>query len=61
MPNVIDSSRPLPLVGAVAAVVAVIGYVAFGWRFGGDTSPVAVAIALVAVALAVGSSVWNRL
>jgi len=53
-------SRPLPLVGLLFAVVAAVGYVAFGWRFGGDSSPVVLALAAVAVALAVGSELRSR-
>ncbi|MFC3477132.1 hypothetical protein [Halobacterium litoreum] len=54
-------SGQLPRVGIAFALVAVVGYVALGWRFGGDTDPAAVAIALVAVALAVGSTLRDRL
>jgi ABC-type Fe3+-siderophore transport system permease subunit len=53
-------SRPLPLVGLLFAVVAAVGYVAFDWRFGGDSSPVVLALAAVAVALAVGSELRSR-
>ncbi|WP_276280472.1 hypothetical protein [Halorussus caseinilyticus] len=51
--DVRDQPKPAQLLGALAAVVAVIGYVAFGWRFGGDSDPAAVGLALVAVAAAV--------
>jgi uncharacterized membrane protein len=53
--------RPLPLVGLAFAIVAAVGYVAFGWRFGGDSGPIPLAIAAVAVALAVGSELRDRL
>ncbi|WP_232702589.1 hypothetical protein [Halobacterium wangiae] len=55
-----DSSNPLPIVGLLFAVVGVVGYVVFGWRFGGDSSAVANALALVAVAIAVSVTVWRR-
>lgn len=44
----------LTYVGVVAAVIGVIGFVAFGWRFGGDsgTIPTAVGVAFAAVAVA---------
>jgi phosphoglycerol transferase MdoB-like AlkP superfamily enzyme len=45
-------SKAAQLVGFVVAAVAVVGYVGFGWRFGGESSPVAVGLALVAVAAA---------
>ena len=51
--DVRSQSRPARLLGVLAAAVAVVGYVAFGWRFGGDSNPVALAIALVCVAAAV--------
>lgn len=58
----VDSSELLTLVGVLACVVGVVGYVAFGWRFGDATSsPIAIVVALVAVALAVGSTVQGRL
>lgn len=58
----LDSSKPLFLIGLLACVVGVVGYVALGWRFdGGTSSPIAVAVALIAVALAIGSTVQNRL
>lgn len=58
----LGSSKPLPLIGLLACAVGLVGYVALGWRFdGGTSSPVAVAVALVAVALAIGSTVQDRL
>ncbi|NHN61088.1 MULTISPECIES: hypothetical protein [Halorussus] len=51
--DVRNQSKPATLLGALAAVVAVVGYVGFGWRFGGDSDPVALALALVCVAAAV--------
>lgn len=56
----LNNSRPLPLVGALFAVVGIVGYVVFGWRFGGDSSTVANALAIVAVLIAIGATVWRR-
>ena len=47
-----NQSKPAQLVGLALAAVAVVGYVAFGWRFGGDSNPVALGLALVGVAAA---------
>ncbi|WP_128477200.1 hypothetical protein [Halorussus pelagicus] len=47
-----SQSKTAQLVGLVVAAVAVVGYVGFGWRFGGESSPVAVGLALAAVAAA---------
>ncbi|SEW23992.1 hypothetical protein [Halobacterium jilantaiense] len=54
-------SRQLPLVGMLFAVVAAVGYLAFDWHFGSDGSPVVLALAAVAVAVAVGSELRTRL
>ncbi|UPV76010.1 hypothetical protein M0R89_08105 [Halorussus limi] len=48
-----NQSKPALLLGVLFAVVAVVGYVGLGWRFGGESSPVAVGLALVGVAAAV--------
>ena len=48
-----SQSKPAQMVGLLVAAVAVVGYVGFGWRFGGESSPVAAGLALVAVAAAV--------
>jgi phosphatidylserine synthase len=54
-------SRRFKGVAVVFAAVAVVGYVAFGWRFGDGTSnPIAFAIALVAVGFAVVSTIRGR-
>lgn len=54
-------SRQLPLVGMLFAVVAAVGYLALDWHFGGDSGPFVLALAAVAVAVAVGSELRNRL
>ncbi|MFC4448780.1 hypothetical protein [Halorussus aquaticus] len=48
-----NESRTATLLGVLAAAVAVVGYVVFGWRFGGDSNPVALGFALLAVVAAV--------
>ena len=54
-------SNVVRAVGVLAFVVGLVGYVAFGWRFGdGTNSPVALAFALLAVAVAVGATLRNR-
>ncbi|WP_227355351.1 hypothetical protein [Haladaptatus salinisoli] len=50
-------SRPLQLVGLLAFVVGLVGYVVFGWRFDSSGSSIVTALgiagALVAIALTV--------
>lgn len=55
------NSQRLTLVALAFAVVGVVGYTVFGWRFGGDSSPIALVLAGLAVALAVGSELYDRL
>lgn len=59
--NVLDRSRPLPKVGLAFALIAAVGYVALGWRFGGDSGPIPTAIAAVAVVVAVGATLREKL
>lgn len=48
-------------IGVLVAVVAVVGYTVFGWRFGdGTTSPIAFGVALVAVGVAVVAALRER-
>lgn len=50
------------MVGVLMFVVAVAGYVLFGWRFGdGAGNPVAFGLALVAVVVAVGVTLRDYL
>jgi hypothetical protein len=49
------------MLGAAFAVVAVVGFVVFGWRFGSDSGSVPTALAAVAVLVAVGTTLYRRL
>jgi hypothetical protein len=50
-----------PRIALLFFAVAVVGYVVFGWRFGDGTSnPIAFGIALVAVGVAVFSTLRDR-
>lgn len=55
-----DNTSPLPLVGFLFAIAGLVGYVVFGWRFGGDSSEIVNVLALVAVFVAVGATLWRR-
>lgn len=54
MPGRSTDSDALQYVGLLAAVVAVVGYIAFDWRFSSADGPLPVAIAVVCVVVAVG-------
>jgi hypothetical protein len=48
-------------IGLLVAAIAVVGYVAFDWRFSdGASNPVAFGVALVAVAIAVVATLRER-
>ncbi|WP_313694734.1 hypothetical protein [Halorarum halobium] len=52
-----SGSRPLQFVGVVAAAMAVVGSVAFGWEFGGPTGTVPFVLGVGFVVVAVGWTV----
>lgn len=53
-------SKALPLVGLAFAVVAAIGYVVFGWRFG-DGNQLTFVLGMLAVAIALGVQARDHL
>lgn len=61
MPGRSSNSRPLQFVGALIALVAVVGYVAFDWQFGGSTEPTPFAIGAVVAAVAVAATAYRVL
>lgn len=61
MPGRSSNSRPLQIVGALVALVAVVGYVAFDWRFGGSTEPTPFAIGVVVAVVAVVATAYRLL
>jgi len=57
-----SQNRTTRALGLLAFAVAVVGYVFFGWRFSdGASNPVAFGLAIVAVAVAVGVTLRDRL
>ncbi|WP_254537874.1 hypothetical protein [Halomarina litorea] len=52
-----STSTLLTVVGALAFVCGLVGHTVFGWQFGGERHPVALAIALGCVAVALLSFV----
>lgn len=56
-----SNSRALRVVGALVALVAVLGAAFGGWSFDGlADGPLPFAIAILAVTLAVGASLYSR-
>ena len=60
MPGRPAESRSLRIVGALVALVAVIGFVAFDWQWGGG-DPLPTLLGVAAAALAVGVTLYRRL
>ncbi len=54
MPGQASGSKTMQYVGAAVALVAVVGYVVFGWRFGSteEIAPVALGVVCAVVAVA---------
>lgn len=54
-----NADSRLVVVAVAFAAIALVGTVAFGWEFGGDTEPIALGLAAVAVAIAVGRHLFD--
>lgn len=53
--------KPLQYIGTLVALIALVGYVVFDWRFGEDNGILPVAIGISCVILAVGWTLYQRL
>lgn len=60
MPGRGSSSRTLQYVGIIAAVIGVLGYVAFGWRFGDADATIPSLLGALCVIIAVGWELYRR-
>jgi len=61
MPGRPSQSKPLQYIGALVALIALVGYVAFDWRFGETNGVLPLAIGIVCVIIAVGWEFYQRL
>lgn len=61
MPGRPSQSKPLQYIGALVALIAIVGYVVFDWRFGETDGILPLAIGIICVILAVGSTLYQRL
>lgn len=60
MPGRSSPSRTLQFVGAITAVVALIGYIVFGWRFGDTGASLPFLLGALCVVIAVGWELSRR-
>lgn len=60
MPGRASDSKALQFLGAAVFIVAVVGYVAFGWRFGESNGPIPLALGVLFAAIAIGWTVYER-
>lgn len=60
MPGRSSQSKPLQYVGALVALIAIVGYVVFDWRFGETNEIAPFGIGIVCVILAVGWTLYQR-
>lgn len=60
MPGRASSSSALQYVGALAAVVGVVGYGVFGWRFGETGGVVPLALGVICAGVAVVWGLYRR-
>ena len=56
-----SESKPLQYLGAIVALIAVVGYVVFGWRFGETDGVLPLAIGILGAIIAVGWTLYQRL
>ncbi|PHQ38076.1 hypothetical protein DJ69_13510 [Halorubrum persicum] len=60
MPGRPSQSKPLQYVGALVALIAIVGYVVFDWRFGESDEIAPFVIGVVCAILAVGWTLYQR-
>jgi hypothetical protein len=53
-------SAAVSAIGAIVALVAVVGYLVFGWSFGGSGDTVPTAIGIIVAVTAVGWTLYSR-
>lgn len=61
MPGRPSQSPPLQYIGALVAFIAMVGYVAFDWRFGETDGVLPLALGIVCALIAVGWTLYQRL
>jgi phosphate/sulfate permease len=61
MPGAGRSDSPaVRAIGAIVALIAVVGYLIFGWSFNGPASTIPTAIGIIVAASAIGWTLYSR-
>ncbi|MFQ3295014.1 MAG: hypothetical protein ACI9PP_001941 [Halobacteriales archaeon] len=55
-----SESTAVRTIGATVALIAVVGYLIFGWSFNGSGTTVSTAIGIIVASLAIGWTVYSR-
>lgn len=61
MPGRSSASKPLQYVGVLVALIALVGYSVFGWRFGEANGVLPLTIGILGAVIAVGWTLSQRL
>lgn len=61
MPGRASSPQTLQYVGAIAAVIGIIGYVVFGWRFGETNATIPFILDALGATIAIGWNLYRRI
>lgn len=61
MPGRPSQSKPLQYIGALVALIAIVGYVIFGWNFEMTDGPIPIAIGLLVAVVAIGWTLYQQL
>jgi cobalamin biosynthesis protein CobD/CbiB len=56
-----SNSPAVRAIGATVALIAVVGYLIFGWSFNGSANTIPTAIGLIVAVSAVGWTLYSRL
>lgn len=61
MPGAGRSESPtVTVIGAIVGLIAVVGYLVFGWSFNGSESMIPTAIGIIVAVLAIGWTLYSR-
>lgn len=61
MPGRPSQSKPLQYIGVLVALLAIVGYTVFGWRFGEAGSTIPFAVGATVATFAVGWTLYQQI